>query len=332
MRSIVTYDKSEKTIKCDNVDNIPKFCSDCIKDSNKKCKGYYERLFAEKVEGIHTCPYGFASYFIRNNIYTSIVLKNGNYGKLKSSIEIKKQKITDFQSYTETQLTDLINDLEQYILENIKLRDCMHGLRNIGGCFFAMTEKIEKNYAETIDSDDDMKALISLYELVNYQLNIFEGINKADNKRIKQKIHPLFRKLTIMLSYQARKKDIKLVLDPNQNNQLTLSKNIYLAMFILLENAIKHSPFKQEVSISFTETNEYTMVTISNIGAKIEIDEKEKITERGYRGKNTISKGTGLGLSLAKEIITNHDYEFMIETIDINDDLSVFNVKIKFVI
>lgn len=330
MKSLVTYDKSEKTITCENDKLIPEFCKKCIKDKSKKCQKFYNDLLEKDEEGLYQCPYKFKTYYVRNNIYTSLIIKNENYIKLKKTIESCGQKITEFHSYSDDEILYLISDFETLIIDNLTLRDCMHDLRNIGSFFNAMSQKITSDYNELYEKDDDIKALLSLYDLVNYRINILNGIKSSDNRRIRQKIHPLIRKLTIMLSYQARKKDIKFKISPVQECYVDLSQNIYLAMFILLENAVKHSISDSTININFKELKDYMEVSIENRGAKIEIDEKEKLTIRGYRGKNTSTKGTGVGLSLAKEIFEQHNCSFNIKVTDINKYESLFIVTIKF--
>ena len=101
-------------------------------------------------------------------------------------------------------------------------------------------------------------------------------------------------------------------------------------MFILLENAVKHSVSDSVIDINFNEMEDYMEVSIENRGAKIETDEIERLTVRGYRGKNTSTKGTGVGLSLAKEIFEQHNCLFNIKVTDINKYESLFFVTIRF--
>ena len=211
MKSFVTYDKSTNTIFCNDEKLIPIFCKKCIENKNKKCIKYYENLLENGVEGFHKCPYKFGTYLVKNNVYTSFIMKDESFIKLKSTLEKSGQKITDFPQYNKSSLDNLIEDFDTLITENITLRDCMHDLRNIGSFFNAMSEKIKNKYPELCEEDDVIKALTSLYDLVNYRINILNGIRTSDNRRIKQKMYPLIEKLTIMLSYQARKKDIKLL-------------------------------------------------------------------------------------------------------------------------
>lgn len=329
MKNFVTYDKSQQNLKCEITDNIPSYCQQCIINSNKKCQNYYKDLFKKNERGIYRCPYGFYSYYVRNNIYTSIINKD-DISQVKNNIESKKQKLKDFNQYSLDQLKNIVQDYENLTVENIELRDCMHDLRNIGGYFNSMTESISLKHGELIESDDDIKALVALYDLINYRLNVFYGISESNNKRIKAKLYPLFRKLKVMMRYQAKKKKINIKLDFEQENTLILSDNIYLAMFILLENAIKHSLSKSEIDIQFDETIDETKVIISNISPLICEDEYTKIFERGYRGRNCISKGSGIGLSLVKQILDTHNYEYNLDIIPLNKESCIFKISIIF--
>ena len=110
-----------------------------------------------------------------------------------------------------------------------------------------------------------------------------------------------------MMKYQAKKKKVNVKIDFEQKNTVVLSKNIYLVMFILMENAIKHSLHNGDINIEFEETDDKTIFKMTNKSPLIETAEYEKLFERGYRGKNTVSKGTGIGLSMVKEILEKHE-------------------------
>lgn len=330
MKSIVKYNRSTEKLECENENNIPNFCKSSLCNKDKKCQKFYKQLVSKNKNGLIECPYGFYAYFVRNIIYTSIILQDESFGKVKNNIENNGQKISNFNKYQKKQILDLIDDIEETENENIALNDCIHDLRNIGSYFNAMTETIEFDYKELVENDDNIKALILLYDTINYRLDVIEGIKNQNNQRIFQKIHPQIKKLTILMKYQAKNKNVKFDIKDDQENQVYLSRNIYLALFLLLENAVKHSPHNTTIYIDFIETEQYTEVIISNDSRKIEQEEIPKLTQRGYRGINTISKGTGLGLTLAKSILDDCEADFKIEVIDINKEKSIFKVRFKF--
>lgn len=330
MKSFIKYDKSTNTITNEANKKIPSFCLECIKDKTKKCQNYYNEIFKSGKDGLHICPYGFYSYYKKNNIYTSIILKEKDNRKLMQTLKIRKEKITDFDLYTEEQLNDIMQDFDDLYTQNIELRDCMHDLRNMGGYFNSMSETIELKYPELQEKYDDIKAMLALYDLINYRLNVYYGVNESDNKRFRGQLYPILKKMQIMTSYQAKKKKINVNLSHKQENYLILSNNIYLVMFILLENAIKHSLHNSEILIEFIETKDKTIFSISNRSPLIEENEVAKLFERGYRGKNAISKGTGIGLSIAKEILKKHEYMYNIKIDNLNNNESIFKFIIEF--
>lgn len=330
MKSFIKYDKSSKSLINDTTRNTPKFCDKCIGDPSKKCQKHYEKIFDNGTDGLFQCPYGFYSFFKKNNIYTSIILKDKDNSKLNKTFKLNNDKLNNYDIYSESQLINLMNDIDDIYTSNIELRDCMHDLRNMGSYFNSMSETIELKHNDLVEQDDDIKAMLALYELINYRLNVYYGLNEIDNKRIKAKLYPLLKKLKVITSYQAKKKKINVKIDFEQENVVVLSKNIYLVMFILLENAIKHAVHNSDINIDFDENDTYTIFEISNISNLIEEDEYDRLFDRGYRGKNTVSKGTGNGLSMVKEILDKHEYKYELKIERKNEDESIFRFIIYF--
>ncbi len=330
MKSFIQFDKSSNTLTNESKREIPDFCLKCISDNTKKCQNFYKNILDNCSEGLYQCPYGFYSYFKKNNIYTSIILKDKDNSKLIKTLKMRNDKINNYDLYSEEQLIDIMEDIDDLYTKNIELRDCMHDLRNMGGYFNSMSETIELKHPELPEQDDDIKAMLALYDLINYRLNVYYGVNESDNKRIRGKLYPIIRKLQIMMKYQAKKKKINVKIDYEQENTVILSKNIYLVMFILMENAIKHSLHNCDINIDFEESNDKTIFKISNRSPLIEETEYEKIFERGYRGKNAVSKGTGIGLSMVKEILDKHGYVYRTDIVRINNNESSFSFIIEF--
>ncbi len=77
----------------------------------------------------------------------------------------------------------------------------------------------------------------------------------------------------------------------------------------LLDNAIKYSPPDSTIEIKIFEIDRKVVIQITDQGAGIESDEREKIFQRFYRIGNEETrktKGTGLGLYLTKYIVDKH--------------------------
>lgn len=330
MKTFIEYDRSEKKLVSDDCSRIPTFCVKCLSNPNKKCIKHYEKITNKDEDGIYVCPYGFYTYLKKNRITTSLIFRDKNNNKLIKNLKQNKEKVSDYDVYTEKQFINLMNDIDEIYTKNIELRDCMHDLRNMGGYFNSMSEIIELKHKDLAENDEDVRAMLALYDLINYRLNVNNGIQNINNKRIKVKIYPLVKKLQVMMRYQARKKKIEFIIDFDQDNYVILSNNIYLVIFILMENAVKHSIENSKVRIDFDETGEYTIFIISNIGPFIDNDEIEKLFKRGYRGKNAISKGSGIGLSMVQQILEDYDYEYNLEIEKVNSRQCLYKFNIKF--
>lgn len=325
MNSLVIYDKTKKSLICNNPNKIPNVCNKYL--SEKKCLEHYKKC--KNVSGLHKCPYGFNTYCGRGKIYTCLILNGDQYKQVKTNIEKYNQKVNEFQIYNEEFIVDYINDIEEVEMNNITLRDCIHDLRNMGAQFNSMSEEFKSENKELSENSEPAKSLLSMYELLNYRLDILNEIESYKSEKFTKKLHPILMKLVLLLKYQARKKDIVFDLSPIQNNATLITKYTYLGLYILLENAVKHSLPREKVYITFAEDERTTKVIIKNIGQKIEKDEIQFLGTRGYRGKNTITKGTGLGLEMAKRIFEENDCIFKIDVVD-NGKYSDFIVSVEF--
>ena len=78
---------------------------------------------------------------------------------------------------------------------------------------------------------------------------------------------------------------------------------------ILIDNAIKYSDEKGEISIKLYAQRDKRIIEVYNTGKGIPEDKLEKVFERFYRedeARNSKSGGYGLGLSIAREIVRRH--------------------------
>lgn len=98
---------------------------------------------------------------------------------------------------------------------------------------------------------------------------------------------------------------------------------------ILIDNALNHTDEKGIINISLHKTQHHLVFTVSNTGAAIPEEEREKLFERFYRvdkARNRASGHYGLGLSIAKTIVNNHKGKIHIEC---KDGVTSFIVTLK---
>ena len=96
-----------------------------------------------------------------------------------------------------------------------------------------------------------------------------------------------------------------------KNFGLVANKNSLVELLvILLENAVKYSMPKSEITISAKKTNGQAVWEVCDRGSGIARADLEHVFERFYRGDKSRTKsdthGYGLGLSIASEIVSKH--------------------------
>ncbi len=76
----------------------------------------------------------------------------------------------------------------------------------------------------------------------------------------------------------------------------------------LLDNAIKFADFGGELTVSIVDTDKKLRVSISNTGATIAEEDRERIFQKFYRGEHHEGKdGNGIGLSIVQHIVLLHE-------------------------
>ncbi len=92
-------------------------------------------------------------------------------------------------------------------------------------------------------------------------------------------------------------------------------EQIKQVIIILLDNAIKYTPDKGEVSVSLSEAHNLVSLSVSDSGPGIAEQDLKHIFDRFYRAADSnTQKGSGLGLTIAKKIVENHDGKISVES------------------
>lgn len=336
MKSLIVYDQTSKTLTTSNT-TIPTICRNYICDIHKKCQKFYEenRNNLDAKGKLKKCPYGYYCYFGERDIYSSIIIEKQNDSDIRRKLKEKNDNINNYNIFKEEQIKSIIEDIEELkkIIEEkdneIKiLSDCTHDLRNIGTYFNSLENQMKTKYPELYEEDNDFKAMLCMYEMMNYRLSYISKINEADYKIKTMKLHPILEKLRIILSYKARNKDITIKLDSNED-YIKGFDNLYLAFFIVIENAIKHSPPEKEIDIYFSSKKDRVIVGISNYATQVYEDEFDKLTIRGYRGRNATPDGNGIGLSIFDGICKKQEINYNFKSKKINQREYMFIVEME---
>lgn len=96
-------------------------------------------------------------------------------------------------------------------------------------------------------------------------------------------------------------------MDGRSYNLYLASSIIEIALFIIIDNAVKYALENTEIRIKFKEEGNKRRVTFYNWGVCPERSEASRLTERGFRSKMIVQSkknydGRGIGLYILKTI------------------------------
>jgi two-component system sensor histidine kinase CiaH len=117
---------------------------------------------------------------------------------------------------------------------------------------------------------------------------------------------------SVLLTMEAVVFEKDITLDYEIQPDLTLhgnSEQIKQVVMILMDNAIKYTPPKGAISLTFKKHHSDTLLTVTNTGEGISPEHVERIFDRFYRADPSRSRkhgGYGLGLAIAKSIVEQH--------------------------
>lgn len=307
------------------------FCEKKISEKNVICTNYRENM----PFGFSMCPYGFSCYKNENIKMCSYKIKNYyDEKKLKghkknspvgANFDMTIFTIDDFIEYCVK--NDLQNEyksiLEKYEIYRSTIHDIKSAIRSMSDIFQEIN--IEKEQQDIRDG----------YDLIRTRLDYHDRI-LIDDKQFatvinKIRIHKLIRKLTILLGYKAKTKNIEFEFCGWTNNELSSdSKAVFILLFILIENSVKYSPKDEKIKITTNdETKKCSTITIENVCSFIRQDELTYIFDDGFRAENgNTCSGNGIGLVVAKKIMDKLHIDY---DVNINQklDKSYFSIKIR---
>ena len=132
-------------------------------------------------------------------------------------------------------------------------------------------------------------------------------------------IHELIREAIKYISIQIENKQGELKLNLDAENPVIFGDKTHLvnALYNLVDNAIKYSPEKPELSIRTHNHEQQFILVVSDKGIGIEKEYQKKVFEKFFRvptGDVHDVKGFGLGLSYIKKIVELHQGKIDLES------------------
>jgi signal transduction histidine kinase len=90
-----------------------------------------------------------------------------------------------------------------------------------------------------------------------------------------------------------------------------------LALWNLLDNAIKYSPSGRHVHVDVSRDSCRARIAVRDEGTGIAVQDRERIFERFVRGNKEMTggtAGTGIGLALVRQVVTPHSGEVRLDS------------------
>lgn len=148
---------------------------------------------------------------------------------------------------------------------------------------------------------------------IHAMLNTLMDISEAEHGVMKLEIQSLNVRDLVLQSIElyhdiAEDKAIQLSAFVPPDLSLHADRNRMLQSFVnLLDNAIKYTPSGGQVTMTAAREDQHVVLTITDTGIGIPVEDLPHIWDRLYRGdKSRSQRGLGLGLSFVKAIVQAH--------------------------
>jgi two-component system phosphate regulon sensor histidine kinase PhoR len=293
---ILCNDAFEKIIHCSRDKTLGRFhweiirnnqLNELLKDTIREGRTLIEEITIlfpqEKIFSASSTPLGR-----EENIWGAVVVLN-DISQIKKLEKMRQEFVANVSHELRTPLTSI-----QGFIETLKegTMDDPEKTQH----FLKIIEKQSNNLNNLVEDILKLSKIESQETVVNLQsTNLKELLDKV-MAEFKEKI--ILKKIQINTNISPQFPLLNV--DPEQ---------IELALRNLLDNAIKYTPEKGEISISFLEREKDIYLEIADNGIGISPEHLPRIFERFYRVNKDRSRdlgGTGLGLAIVKHIVKVH--------------------------
>jgi PAS domain S-box-containing protein len=122
-------------------------------------------------------------------------------------------------------------------------------------------------------------------------------------------LRPLIEKMVRRVHVRAPDMSVRLELSADLPDVMADPERIEEVLQNLLDNAVKYSPQRREITITGVATSQEAIVSVSDKGMGISLRDQERIFERFQRLGNPLAQatpGAGLGLYICRVIVEAH--------------------------
>lgn len=314
---------------------IPEFCKSHY--DSKQCKAHYLKLFSCN-DSFLKCPYGFGSEIIKvgnecvaltclniekvTNRKLSSVLKTKDFSprltteRYASILSSFKENLSENASINE-KILQLERNRENIMNRKDLLENTLHEIRKLNNQLKSSVELFTNEYSKDKLNFDKINSLCTdIYSIANLLTIRFDTYDLEVNPELNMNAItmeiPIFKKVEKVykcLGARIQSKRLKVRLEGNSYKTYRSSSILEIALFIIIDNAVKYALEGTDIKIKFREEGTKLIVSFYNYGIRPEPKELQHLTERGVRSQKIIDsnnfEGRGIGLYLLKLICDN---------------------------
>ena len=231
------------------------------------------------------------------------------------------------------ELIDVLNETfkkKEEIIESQKTfsSDVSHELKTPLAIMKGYLDILEwgKNDKELLnEAIENLNLEVKNIERIINTLFLSSNLEKITIKKEIINVSSLFKK--IKKDYELLNIERKVIVKVNEKINIFADKNLISEVLRgLIDNGIKYSIGNIEL---IAKEDEMVEIIVRNYGEGIPEEEKKKLFNRNFQGKNA-KKGAGLGLSIIKDIILLNDGEIYLENREDGVDVRMLFKKIDY--
>lgn len=223
--------------------------------------------------------------------------------------------------------TTKIRKQHEDIIKNARMRqdftaNVSHELKTPLTAISGYSELIENGMATDADvqrfAGEIHKNSKRLLTLINDIIRLSE-LDVSEPSLTKQELdlYEIARTCVDMLQVNGEKHDISITLCGTRSMISANREMMEELVYNLCDNAIRYNNAGGSVKVWVTKEKGHVVLSVTDTGIGIPIEDQERIFERFYRVDKSRSKstgGTGLGLAIVKHIVEQHDAKLEIES------------------
>lgn len=248
------------------------------------------------------------------------------YQRYISSIETyQKNSVSISRKYGDIDLLLIDSENSYWEEKRINYVALINAVSDISSRISVILENVQ--YEEIYKGQYVFLSLISMQSIFLYRIKyhnitvdeMFGVVNKDAALKHHYNWHKVAKKLANILSYQAKLKNAKFVFDGNTYGNFVAKEDVYLALYILLENSIKYCvpSINGDIELNFNDEDNAFKLSIRNSSNYISENSMKHITEKGFSGENSNNmKSNGIGLFVAKKIFDENNIKICFDFSD----------------